>query len=141
LWQENKVKIKVQKERDGVRVDFDQELPVFPSAEGRYVRQYERVAITRTLNVQRYAERMVNVNHGRFQLELIRSADYEPFLRDLLLVEGLEGICDAGRYSIAARTSDFFEWRKIGEEIGQLVQQHFYPHESCEESRGLEDIV
>lgn len=71
---------------------------------------------------------MASCNVGHCNRESLNTETmYRDFLCDLLLIEGLEQVCDAGRYRLDFSVGECFDILTVSGEVASVVHRHFYP--------------
>ena len=112
---------------NGIVIHFDCELPVFSGGES-FWRLRRAFPLSRASNLNTAASDLASCNVGHFYRETLNTETmYREFLCDLLLVEGLEQVCDSGRYRLEIATGECFDVFTVSCAVANVVHQHFYP--------------
>ena len=117
-------------------IDFSVELPII-IREGPTFSFGNRTVISRAQDLSWLAERMSEINVGRFHQEIINAAPvFHDYLSDLLLVDGLDFIHKSRRYRLDIVIGRCFHSEPVCRKVAEVVRQHFYPdHELSFESQ------
>lgn len=84
--------------------------------------------LSRASNLNAVAEDLASYNVGRFYCETLNTEKiYRDFLCDLLLIEGLEQVCDSGRYRLEVAVGECFDLLTVSCALANVVHDHFYP--------------
>ncbi len=71
---------------------------------------------------------MASYNVGHCNRESLNTDTmYRDFLCDLLLTEGLEQVCDAGRYHLEISVGECFDTLAVSGAVANMFHRHFYP--------------
>ena len=71
---------------------------------------------------------MASYNVGHCNRESLNTETmYRDFLCGLLLTEGLEQVCDAGRYHLEISVGECFDILTVSCAVANMVHRHFYP--------------
>jgi len=106
-------------------IDFSLELPLFPRRGSGWAQPPE--AFCRQVNIHRYAPYMSAYNRNRFHVEFGSETEFDVFLRELVVIPGLECIDNATRYRLEVTHGRLHDPHMVAAAIAQLVQRSFYP--------------
>ncbi len=118
-----------------VEIDFDRELPVFPEPSRNLHPRFSEFLVHRSMltlhrnSLLQFADAMWHRNRGRWSVEISHPAQYLEFGRSLLLVDGLNGITAASRFTLHVKIGRCFDGHEVGTAIARTVHEHFFPTE------------
>ena len=115
-------------------LDFDRELPIFPESNRRFASRFsdflfDRGQLTRRAMMQEFAEAMWRRNRGHWSVEVSNADQFMEFARSLLLVDGLNAIVSASRFTIRIDTGRCFDGCEVATAVARIVHEHFFPTE------------
>ena len=116
-------------------IDFDRELPIFPEPNPPATRFthflfHRGQSNYRTGSLRHFAVAMWRGNHGFWSVEVDDPRRYVEFGRDLLLIEGLNGITTASRFTIGITVGRCFDAAEVATAVAGIVHKHFYRDEA-----------
>ncbi len=123
-------------------IDIDHELPIFPEPNARRASRFTTLLFHRSLvtgrtnGLQEFAEAMWRRNRGCWSVEIDHPGRYEEFARDLLFVDGLNGITAASRFTLGIDVSRCFDAEEVASTVARTVHGHFFQTEELVVSRG-----
>ena len=101
------------------------ELPQFPESNRRRRRSE---VFSRNFPIRQYSQSMARVNRRCFPVESAAAVELmDRFLRQLVVVEGLECVAETNRYSLELQLSEFHQPELVCAEVAELVRACFYP--------------
>jgi len=111
-----------------VLIHFSVEVPHFPRVCGIRSIDWNNTLLGRAADIPALAAEMTAVNRRCFRVECSPSElVYEHFLWELVTVEGLEYVTDAGRYFLAIKRSPLHAVVPLCTAVVHAVRTHFYP--------------
>ena len=107
-------------------LDFDRELPIFPESNRRMASRFsdflfDRGQLTRRAIMQEFAEAMWRRNRGHWSVEVCNADQFMEFARSLLLVDGLNAIVSASRFTIRIDTGRCFDGCEVATAVARIV--------------------
>lgn len=107
-------------------IHFDSELPVFSTGQS-FWRMRHTFPLSRASNLNDIAVDLASYNVGHFYCETLNTETmYRDFLCDLLLIEGLEQVDDAGRYHLEITVGQCFDILTVSCAVAGAVHRCFY---------------
>jgi len=122
-------------------LDFDRELPIFPEPHRKFASRFsnflfDRGQLTRRGIMQEFTEVMWRRNRGHWSVEICNTDQYLEFARSLLVVDGLNAIVSATRFTIRINTGRCFDGCEVATAVARIVHEHFFPTEELAVSSG-----
>ena len=122
-------------------LDFDRELPIFPEPHRKFASRFsdllfDRGQLTRRGIMQEFAEVMWRRNRGHWSVEICNTDQYLEFAHSLLVVDGLNAIVSATRFTIRIDTGRCFDGCEVATTVARIVHEHFFPTEELAVSSG-----
>lgn len=119
--------------RHSVEIHFSRELPLFPKHQRTLRTSEPKVMLTRSVDMERVAELMAQVNVGKICVEMGQPrATFRQFILDLIVLDGVEMLVDAERYTLTIRVGRCFTPETVCRSVAECIQRHFYPAEQLE---------
>ena len=116
-------------------IHFSRELPVFPRHQRHHRLPFPKVMLSRSADLEAAAELLALVNVGKFCVEMEdRRPAFREFLDNIVLLEGVEMIVDAERYTLNVKIGRCFDGESVCRSVARCVHRHFYSSEQlvCE---------
>jgi hypothetical protein len=97
---------------------------------------FDRAQLTRRGIMQEFTEVMWRRNRGHWSVEICNTDQYLEFARSLLVVDGLNAIVSATRFTIRINTGRCFDGCEVATAVARIVHEHFFPNEELAVSSG-----
>ncbi|MEO1999803.1 MAG: hypothetical protein ABGZ17_31550 [Planctomycetaceae bacterium] len=115
-------------------LDFDRELPIIPEPHRKMASRFsdvlfDRGRLTRRGIMREFADAMWRRNRGQWSIEICNADQFMEFARSLLLVDGLNAIVSASRFTIRMDTGRCFDGREVATAVARIVHEHFFSAE------------
>lgn len=124
-------------------IDFDCELPVVPEPNPHLESRFTAFLFHRGQvnlyggSMRSFAAAMWRCNRGCWIVEVEHAGRYEEFGRDLMMLNGLNGITSASRFTLGIEVGRCFDTADVAVETARIVHSHFYPTQELSIAREL----